>query len=60
MRFVFFVKKIKCSEIKFVRIMNYGFVAYGIRLASKFGTVYNIKGNIGLAIELNTGKKIVI
>ena len=40
--------------------MNYGFVGYGIRLGSKYGTVYNMKGNRGLAIELNNGKKFVI
>ena len=61
MRFVPFVKKeIKWSELKSVKIVNYGFVGYGIRLGSKYGTVYNMKGNKGLAIELNNGKKFVI
>ena len=33
---------------------------YGIRLGSKYGTVYNMSGDKGLAIELNNGKKFVI
>ena len=61
MRFVPFLKKnIKWSELKSMKIVNYGFVGYGIRLGSKYGTVYNINGNKGLAIELKNGKKFVI
>jgi hypothetical protein len=61
MRFIPFVKKeIQWSELKSVKIVNYGFVGYGIRLGSKYGTVYNMSGNKGLAIELNNGKKFVI
>ncbi|GAB7258310.1 hypothetical protein [Polaribacter sp. OB-PA-B3] len=61
MHFVPFVKKtIKWNELKSIKIVNYGFVGYGIRLGSKYGTVYNINGNKGLAIELKNGKKYVI
>ena len=61
MRFVPFVKKEKkWNEIKSTKIVNYGFVGYGIRLGSKYGTVYNINGKKGLAIELKNGKKFVI
>ena len=61
MRFVPFVKKeMNWNEVKSVKIVNYGFVGYGIRLGSKYGTVYNMNGNKGLAIELNNGKKFVI
>jgi hypothetical protein len=61
MRFVPFLKKnIKWNELKSMKIVNYGFVGYGIRLGSKYGTVYNINGNKGLAIELKNGKKFVI
>ena len=60
-RFVPFVKKeIKWNELKSAKIINYGFVGYGIRLGSKYGTVYNMNGNKGLAVELNNGKKFVI
>ena len=61
MQFVPFVKKeIKWNELKSAKIVNYGFVGYGIRLGSKYGTIYNTNGNIGLAVELNNGKKFVI
>ena len=61
LNFVPFVKKtIKWNEIKSVKIVNYGFVGYGIRMGSKYGTVYNINGNKGLSIELKSGKKFVI
>jgi hypothetical protein len=59
--FVPFVKKeIKWNDLKSAKIVNYGFVGYGIRLGSKYGTVYNMNGNKGLAVELNNGKKFVI
>ena len=61
MRFIPFVKKeINWNDLKSVKIVNYGFVGYGIRLRSKYGTIYNINGNKGLAIELSNGKKFVI
>lgn len=60
-RFVPFVKKeIKWNELKSAKIVNYGFVGYGIRLGSKYGTIYNMSGDKGLALELNNGKKFVI
>lgn len=51
----------KWEEIKSVKPIQYGFVGgWGIRLWTPYGTVYNIKGNQGLAIELKSGKKIMI
>ncbi len=59
--FPFTKKKINWNEIKDVEVLNYGFVGgWGIRLWTKYGTVYNIKGNKGLAIELKNGKKLLI
>ena len=61
MRFIPFVKKeINWNDLKSVKIVNYGFVGYGIRLRSKYGIIYNMNGNKGLAIELSNGKKFVI
>ena len=41
--------------------MNYGCVGgWGIRLWTKYGTIYNIKGNKGLAVKLLSGKKFLI
>ena len=59
--FPFVKKKIKWDEIKNAEVVNYGFVGgWGIRVATKYGTVYNVRGNKGLAIELTNGKKFLI
>ena len=59
--FPFVRKKVNWNEIKNIEVINYGFVGgWGIRLWTKYGTVYNMKGNKGLAIELNNGKKFLI
>ena len=61
MRYVPFIKKnIPWSEVASAKVVKYGFVGYGIRLGSKFGTVYNTKGNKGLALVLQNGKKLCI
>ncbi|WP_206735984.1 phosphoethanolamine transferase domain-containing protein [Aequorivita sp. KMM 9714] len=62
MRFFPLVKKqVKWKDVKSVEVVNYGFVGgWGIRLGTKYGTVYNTKGNRGLAIELLNGKKLLI
>ena len=62
MRFFPLVKKrVSWEEIKNAEIVNYGFVGgWGIRLSTKYGTVYNIKGDKGLAIELLNGKNFLI
>ena len=54
-------RNVSWSEIKSLEVLNYGFVGgWGIRLWTSYGTVYNVKGNKGLAIELNSGKKFLI
>jgi len=62
MRFAPFVtKRIQFSEIRKAEVVNYGFVGgWGIRFGTQYGTIYNISGNKGLAIELINGKKILI
>ncbi|MEZ8003480.1 MAG: phosphoethanolamine transferase domain-containing protein [Patiriisocius sp.] len=62
MRFFPLVKKrVSWEEIKNAEIVNYGFVGgWGIRLSTKYGTVYNMKGDKGLAIELLNGKNFLI
>ena len=62
MNFFPFVRKTtKWTEIRKAEVVNYGFVGgWGIRLWTKYGTVYNTKGNKGLAIELLNGKKYLI
>ncbi|UKM65212.1 hypothetical protein GSB9_01775 [Flavobacteriaceae bacterium GSB9] len=52
-------KVFKWHTIKKAEVLNYGFVGgWGIRIWTKYGTVYNTKGNKGLAIELYSGKNI--
>jgi hypothetical protein len=62
MNFYPFVKKrISWNQIKKADVVNYGFVGgWGIRLWTSYGTVYNTKGDRGLAIELVDGKKLLI
>lgn len=51
-------KRIIWSDIKSAEVLNYGFVGgWGIRIGTKYGTVYNVKGKMGLAIELQNGKR---
>lgn len=59
--FPFVKKTTKWTEIKRAEVVTHGFVGgWGIRLWTKYGTVYNIKGNRGLAIELLDGEKYLI
>lgn len=58
-RFFPFVKRTyRWDEIRSARLVNYGFVGgWGIRLFTSYGTIYNVGGNKGLAVELKNGKK---
>jgi 4-amino-4-deoxy-L-arabinose transferase-like glycosyltransferase len=59
--FPFVKKTINWSDVKSAKIVNYGFVGgWGIRLGTKYGIIYNINGNKGLALELLNGKKLLI
>ncbi|PCJ66450.1 MAG: hypothetical protein COA58_06645 [Bacteroidetes bacterium] len=54
-------KKVNWSEIDNLEVVDYGFVGgWGIRTGTKYGTVYNTSGRIGLAIKLKSGKKFLI
>lgn len=59
--FPFVNKTIKWEDVKSAEVLNYGFVGgWGIRLWTKYGTVYNTSGNIGLAIILKNDKKVCV
>ena len=59
--FPFVNKTINLSDIDTMKVINYGFVGgWGIRLWTKYGTVYNTRGNKGLHIKLKNGKQLVI
>ncbi len=54
-------KNVKWKEVSSAKIVNYGFVGgWGVRFWTPYGTVYNTKGKIGLAIELKDGDKFLI
>ncbi len=61
-KFVPFVSRsFSWDDIKSAEVIKYGFVGgWGIRLGTQYGTVYNIKGNKGLALELKSGQKYLI
>lgn len=48
------------DEIERVETLTYGFVGYGLRLSPKYGTVYNVRGNKGLAIHLKNGRRYLV
>jgi hypothetical protein len=48
------------SRIEKTEIITYGFVGYGLRLGTRYGTVYNVSGNRGLAIQLIDGGRFLI
>ena len=61
-RFVPFVKRtFLWEEISSTEVLDYGFVGgWGIRVATAYGTVYNIKGSKGMAIKLKNGREFLI
>ena len=59
--FPFRKKRISWGEVASADVLNYGFVGgYGIRMWTKYGTVYNVSGHMGLALQLKNGKKVCI
>lgn len=59
--FPFLKRKYTWTEIESAEIIDYGFVGgWGIRIYTKYGTVYNVAGSKGLHIKLRNGKSFVI
>lgn len=59
--FPFVTRKVNWNEVKTARVIKYGFVGgWGIRIGTAYGTVYSTKGNMGLAVELTSGKKLLV
>ncbi len=56
----FFKSSYLWTSIMKVDFILYGFVGFGIRIVGRHGTVYNIKGNRGMAIQLKDGSKFLI
>ena len=53
-------KHFSFDDMVSAEVVTYGFVGYGLRISLKYGTVYNIKGNKGLAITMKNGKNFLI
>jgi len=53
-------KSIRWRDIESAEVVDYGFLGYGIRLFTRYGTVYNGKGSKGLSLRLKNGKKFLI
>lgn len=51
---------IRWEDIQSAEVLKYGFVGYGLRLGTGYGTVYNISGNKGLQIILKDKRKILV
>ena len=59
--YLLFVHRIfKIADIRKEEIVTYSFVGFGIRLSSKNEKVFHVKGNKGLSLTLNNGKKYMI
>ena len=54
-------KTIPWNDIESAEVLNYGFVGgWGLRIGTKYGTVYNTSGKMGLALKLKNGRKLCI
>jgi hypothetical protein len=53
-------KQISLSDIVELKVLKYDFVGYGLRLSTKYGTVYNTKGNQGIAVNTRHGERFLI
>jgi hypothetical protein len=57
----FLKREFRWDEVREAEVIRYGFVGgWGIRLWTRYGTVYNVSGAMGLVIRLKNGKRLVI
>lgn len=61
-RYYPFVKRtIAWSDVKHANVLNYGFAGgWGIRVNTQYGTVFNIKGGMGVAIVPKNGEQFLV
>jgi len=57
---IFFRKSIVLSDVAAFAMVTYGFLGYGVRVSSKYGMVYNVKGNKGLVLTLKNDKRYLV
>ena len=53
-------RSVRWADVKSAEVIDYGFVGYGYRLGTKYGTVYNTQGRSGLAVILKNGDKFLV
>ena len=53
-------ERFRWEDIQHTEVITYRFVGYGLRLLTRYGTVYNIRGNKGLAIHLKSGRRFLV
>jgi hypothetical protein len=53
-------KQVKLDDIVEIKIIKYDFVGYGLRLGTQYGTVYNTKGNQGIAVKTKNGERFLL
>lgn len=54
-------REIRWETVESAEIANYGYAGgWGIRSGTKYGTVYNARGNKGLALKLRNQKKLCL
>ena len=59
--FPFTKREIDWRDVAQAKVIDYGFVGgWGIRMGTKYGTVYNTRGKMGLALKLKDGKKLCV
>lgn len=58
--FPFMQKQVSWEDVEQARIVHYRALSHGIGIGGSYGTMYNIQGNTGLAIELKDGHKLLI
>ncbi len=48
------------DDMRHTELITYRFVGYGLRLLTRYGTVYNMRGKRGLVIALKNGRRYLI
>jgi hypothetical protein len=52
---------ISWKDVASAEVVDYGFVGgWGMRFGTKYGTIYNVAGRMGLALVLENGKQLCI
>ena len=54
------LNEVKLEDIESCGVIAYKFEGYGYRISSRYGTIYNVFGNMGLQIKRKSGRKLLI